>query len=342
MNYSVKIGQHDTPVAVEMGQTILEAALAQGVPYPHGCRSGNCGACKSRLISGDVEMSPHSEFALTGEEKAQGLILACRAVPWEDVEIEWLGEDEVIAHPLRKLTCRVASVDTMTHDIKRVRLDVLAGGPYLFSAGQFASVTFDGQPARDYSMANLPADPVLEFHIREVPGGAVSTYVQNSLAVGDEVRVEGPFGASWLRDTHRGPILALAGGSGLAPIKSIVEQALSLGMEQDIHLYFGVRDERDLYLEDHFEDLCAKYPNLTFTPVLSDPSGTTARRPGFLHEAVKRDFDDLDGAKVYLAGPPPMVEAASLLAQELGLRQADIHADAFYTEAEKAELEKQE
>lgn len=342
MSYSVKIGQHDTPVAVEMGQTILEAALAQGVPYPHGCRSGNCGACKSRLISGEVDMSPHSEFALTDEEKAQGLVLACRAVPWEDVELEWLGEDDVIAHPLRKLTCRVASVDSMTHDIKRVRLDVVAGGPYLFSAGQFASVTFDGQPARDYSMANLPSDPILEFHIREVPGGAVSAYVQNSLAVGDEVRVEGPFGASWLRETHRGPVLALAGGSGLAPIKSIVEHALAQGMEQNIHLYFGVRDERDLYLEDRFDDLCAKHANLKFTPILSDPSGATGRRTGFLHDAVRQDFDDLDGAKVYLAGPPPMVEAASLLARELGLQQTDIHADAFYTEAEKAELEKQE
>jgi CDP-4-dehydro-6-deoxyglucose reductase/ferredoxin-NAD(P)+ reductase (naphthalene dioxygenase ferredoxin-specific) len=339
MGFTVSIGNCGAKIDVEMGQTILEAAIRAGLPYPHGCRSGNCGACKSRLIGGDVEMSPYSEFALTEEEKASGLVLACRSVPWSDAEIEWLGEDESVAHPLRKLVCRVVALDAMTHDIKRLRCAVVAGGPFVFSAGQYCAVTLDRLPARDYSMANLPDDAVLEFHVRHVAGGATSRYVAERLAVGEEIRVEGPYGTSWLREAHRGPILALAGGSGLAPIKSMVERALQLGMQQDVHLYFGVRDERDLYLEDHFIGLTRTHPNLSFVPVLSEPSRPTARRTGFVHEAVAADFAGLDGFKAYLAGPPPMVEAATKLLQGRGMRRQDIHADAFYTEAEKAELE---
>lgn len=340
MTNTVKIDQWERPVVVEIGQTILEAAIAQGVPYPHGCRSGNCGACKSRLVAGEVEMSPYSEFALTAGEKDQGLVLACRSVPWDDVEIAWVGEDETVAHPIRHLTCRVTAIDDVTHDVRRVRLDVAAGGPFTFSAGQYATVTFADRPPRDYSMANTPDDAVLEFHIRHLPGGTSSAYVADRLELGEDVRVEGPYGTSWLREAHRGAIVALAGGSGLAPIKSLVERALALGMAQDIGLYFGVREERDLYLEDHFLALAATHPNLSFVPVLSETAaGRTARRTGFVHQAVAADHDELDGCKAYLAGPPPMVEAATVMLLERGMRREDIHADAFYTEAEKANLE---
>ena len=339
MTVSVTIEQAEEPIAVEMGQTILEAAISQGVPYPHGCRSGNCGACKSRLISGDVEMSPYSEFALTEEEREQGLILACRAVPWEDAEVAWLGEDETVHHPIRRMTCQVAALDDMTHDIKRVRLDIADGGPFSFSPGQYCSVAFADLAPRDYSMANTPDEERIELHVRHVTGGASSAHVAEHLAVGEEVAVDGPFGTSWLREAHRGTIYALAGGSGLAPIKAMVERALDLGMAQDIRLYFGVRDERDLYLEDHFTQLCARHTNLAFVPVLSEPSGTTGRRTGFLHDALAADIGGLDGCKAYLAGPPPMVEAATALLLERGMRRDDVHADAFYTEADKAGLE---
>ena len=339
MTVSVTIEQAEEPIAVEMGQTILEAAISQGVPYPHGCRSGNCGACKSRLISGDVEMSPYSEFALTEEERDQGLILACRAVPWEDAEVAWLGEDETVHHPIRRMTCQVAALDDMTHDIKRVRLDIVDGGPFSFSPGQYCSVAFAGLAPRDYSMANTPDEERIELHVRHVAGGASSAYVSERLAIGEEVSVEGPFGTSWLREAHRGTIYALAGGSGLAPIKAMVERALDLGMAQGIRLYFGVRDERDLYLEDHFAEMCSRHTNLAFVPVLSEPSGATGRRTGFLHHALAADIGGLDGCKAYLAGPPPMVEAATALLLQRGMRRDDVHADAYYTEADKAGLE---
>jgi ferredoxin-NAD(P)+ reductase (naphthalene dioxygenase ferredoxin-specific) len=339
MSFRVTCLQFDEPFAVEMGQTILEGALARDLPYPHGCRSGNCGACKSELISGEVEMTPYSDYALSEDEKAGGLILACRAVPWSDCEVKFLEADETVVHPLRHLQCRAVEVASVTHDIRRIRFEILSGGPYTFSAGQYASLEFPGLPPRDYSMANRPGEPVLEFHIRLVPGGAVTPYVSQKLKIGDTVKIIGPYGTSYLREKHTGPIVALAGGSGLAPIKSIVETALlDLGSRQPLHLYFGVRDERDLYLEQHFTDLAAANPNLTFVPVLSEPSGTTTRRTGFLADAVRKDFGTLDGAKAYLAGPPVMVETAVRALEAMGVRKQDCHADAFYTEAEKAAL----
>jgi naphthalene 1,2-dioxygenase ferredoxin reductase component len=336
MTFKIHIAQPDQTIEVPTGATILWSALDAGIGYPFGCQSGNCGACKSHLLKGEVTMEGYSEFALSDEEKARGLILACRAVPWEDCEVAWLEEDDLLVHPRRILACKVVGLDDATHDIKRVRLAVESGGPFDFSAGQFASVTFEGCAPRDYSMANVPGDPVLEFHVRRSAGGTTSAYVAEKLALGDSVRVEGPFGASYLRESHRGPIVAVAGGSGLAPIKSIVERALAKAMPQHIYLYFGVRNERDLYLHDHFAALARKHDTLHFTPVLSDdPNGRY--RTGLVHEAVAADFDEFDGCKAYLAGPPVMVEAATKLLERRGMRRLDIHADAFYTAAEMAE-----
>ena len=335
MTFKVRIAQADRAIEVPTGGTILEAALDAGVGYPFGCQSGNCGACKSHLVKGEVTMEGYSEFALSDEERARGLILACRSVPWEDCEVAWLEEDDLIVHPRRVLACKVVGLDDATHDIKRVRLAIEAGGPFDFSAGQFASVTFEGCAPRDYSMANVPGDPVLEFHVRRSQGGTTSSYVAEKLKPGDSVRVEGPFGASYLRETHRGPIIAVAGGSGMAPLKSIVERAIQKEMPQHIYFYFGVRSERDLYLHDHFATLAEKHPRLHFMPVLSEGDGG-GLRTGLVHEAVAADFDELDGCKAYLAGPPVMVEAATKLFEQRGMRRIDVHADAFYTAAEMA------
>ncbi|MFO1349513.1 MAG: 2Fe-2S iron-sulfur cluster-binding protein [Gammaproteobacteria bacterium] len=335
MSFTVNVRQFAEPLRVEVGATVLEAALAQRLPYPHGCRSGNCGACKSRLYQGEIELAPYSRYALTDAERAAGLILACRAVPWSDCEVAFLDADEFAVHPLRRLDCRVSHLDRMTHDIMRLQLVIEAGGPFSFAVGQYATLGFDGCAPRDYSMANQPGGDVLEFHVRALAGGSVSRYVHDGLRIGARVAVAGPYGMSYLRESHTGPILALAGGSGLAPIKAIVERALALGMSQDIRFYFGVRDERDLYLEDHFLALAERHPNLHFTPVLSEPSAPTTRRVGYLADVVAADGADLDGCKTYLAGPPIMVETCVTALKRLGMRAEDCHADAFYTEAEK-------
>jgi len=334
--HRVEIRQAGRAIGVPDGATVLDAALEAGIAYPHGCQSGNCGACKSRLLAGEVELAEHSEYALTAGERAGGLILACRALPQADCRVAWLELDETVQHPQRRLDCRVATVERATADIAILRLEMLRGGPFTFSAGQYAALTFAGQPARDFSMANRPEEALLEFHVRAMDGGAVSRFVHANVKAGDPVRVEGPLGLAFLRDLHTGPLVAAAGGSGLAPIKSIVETALKLGLRQPIRLYFGARDEGDLYLLAHFEALAAAHANLTFVPVLSEPAAPTARRTGWLADALAADFATLDGAKLYLAGPPAMVDTVSAAAVRLGVRPEDVHADPFYAAHELA------
>lgn len=335
MTQQVQIRQAGRSITVPENVTLLEAALAAGIAYPHGCRSGRCGSCKSRLVRGEVDLLDHSRFALSDEDKAQGLILACRAIPTTDGVVAWLGGDEEIpAHPSRLLQCRVSAIETLTHDIKLVRLALDADEPLAFSAGQYARLTFAGAPTRDYSMASAPDQPTLEFHIRRVPGGAATAHIHARLKAGDPVSLEGPFGASCLREQHAGPILCIAGGSGLAPVKAIVEAAIACGMKQPIHVYFGARSERDLYLVDHFEGLVQRHPYLSFTSVLSDAASGARGRSGWVTDAVAEDLGDLDGWKAYVAGPPPMVEAALRLGAARGLRPEDMHADVFFTPVE--------
>ncbi|CAB3634959.1 2Fe-2S iron-sulfur cluster-binding protein [Achromobacter pestifer] len=332
---TVDIRQARTRLPARDGQSILETALQNGIPYPHGCRSGRCGSCKSRLIEGEVEMLPHSRFALTNEEKAGGLILACRAVPKTDVAVAWVvAAGEAAPGPAQKLQGMVVSIDDLTHDIKRFRIRP-DGAALAFSAGQYADLGFGELPSRSYSMANRPGDPELEFHIRRVRGGAVSDYVHAFVKTGDRVALEAPRGASHLREYHGGPMLCVAGGSGLAPIKSIVETALAHGVRQAIHIYFGARTERDLYLVEHFEGLARQNANLFFTPVLSRAK-TTPRRQGIVTQAVADDLPDLANWKAYVAGPPPMVDAAMESAFARGLKAEDMHADVFFTPQDQA------
>jgi CDP-4-dehydro-6-deoxyglucose reductase/ferredoxin-NAD(P)+ reductase (naphthalene dioxygenase ferredoxin-specific) len=312
------------------GQTILDTALAAGVAYPHGCRSGRCGSCKSRLIEGEIDLLPHSRFALSEEEKANGLILACRAIARSDAAVAWLGDDDA-GPPSRRLVGVVTHVEDLTHDIKQVRMAPMDDDARLqFAAGQYAEVAFQGLPARSYSMANQQGGDSLEFHIRRVPGGLISNHVHGALQIGDKAELQFPLGSSFLRQHHSGPILCIAGGSGMAPIKSIVETALSHGMKQPIHVYFGVRAARDLYLVEHFQALVRQHANLTFTPVLSE-APSAQHRSGYVTEAVEEDLADLDGWKAYVAGPPPLVEAAMQIAFARRLGAEDMHADVFFT-----------
>ncbi|WP_281301026.1 MULTISPECIES: 2Fe-2S iron-sulfur cluster-binding protein [unclassified Iodidimonas] len=353
MNFTVSIKDRDEPISVEMGRTILDAAMLAGGPFPYSCRSGNCGTCKCRLLSGEVEMSPFSEFALSADEEKRGFILACRAVPWSDCEIELADEDDQMVHPMRDMACVVKAITPLTHDIIGLRLSILSGGPFTFTPGQFADVALPDQPARSWSMASQPDDDFLEFYVRILPDGRASRYLADHLQPGDQVRVKGPSGTAALREERRGPILAIAGGSGLSPIKSIIDRAAKLGWAEPVHFYFGVRDERDLYLVDHFEGLCAAHPHFHFTPVLSAPCDAVLkaaqRRFGLVTDIVKEDLPHLspsgtlEGFTAYLAGPPPMVEAAERLLPDLGIAPNAIHADAFYSEADlkKADLEKE-
>lgn len=355
MTHRLAITDWPEPVVVFPRETILDAILRAGVPISHGCRSGTCGACKARLVRGDVDLASHSIYALTARDRADGLVLTCRAYPTGDGEITRLGADEVAAHPLCRLECEVSDIEELTHAIRRIRLRVVKGGRFVFSAGQFASVSFAGQPPRDYSMANRPSDPLLEFHIRRVDGGASSVHATTELVVGDIARVDGPYGAGWLRESHTGAIIAVAEGSGLAPMKSIVETALAKGMGTSIHLYVTAHSERDLYMENHFRRLEQRFGNFTFSPMLERPSEIT-RRPGGTSSdkvVVKDDkpsevkahfgqYDDfvgslvpLDGhdpyiVRVYSAGSPDMVDALTRTMLTQGVQPGNIHAEPFH------------
>lgn len=235
-------------------------------------------------------------------------------------------------HPVREVALTVVAAEMVTADIRILRLS--PAEPFAFRAGQYANLSFGGLPGRDFSIASRPSDPVLEFHVRDHGTGA-SRYAVRQLRVGERVGLRGPLGSAVLQDGHAGPILAIAGGSGLAPMKSIVEEALARGHQAPVYLYFGARGEADLYGAGHFAALAARHANFRFVPVLSEPAGPTAHRTGYVGDAVAADFPRLEGFKAYLAGPPVMVESAAARLLANGMAGVDIHGDAFYTETDK-------
>jgi NAD(P)H-flavin reductase/ferredoxin len=321
--------QIERRLTVAAGQTILEAALAAGIPYPHSCTAGRCAACKSKLHAGEVTLKPHTRFALTDEEKAQGLILACRAIPESDVSASWLGEAPADA-PSPPQGAEVVGIEQMTHDIRRLTLKLDDRARFRFTAGQYLKLTVDGAPARPYSLANRPDEELIDLHIRAVPGGRTSSLIMSTLKAGDRVSVEGAFGSAYWRDAHEGPMIAVAGGSGLAPIKSIVETALAAGNNAPITIYFGARAARDLYLVEHFRELAARHAHVTYHAALSQEPAS-AWRNGFVSEAIAADHPSLSGAKAYVAGPPAMVDAVQAVLSARGVAPNDIHADSFFT-----------
>ena len=239
-------------------------------------------------------------------------------------------------HPSHHLRCQVAALEDVTHDVRIVRLEILDGRAFPFRAGQFAQVAFGDYPARDYSMASRPGEPDLEFHIRDMKTGGASGFVARELCIGDPVRVSGPLGRVVLDEHDAGPIVAVAGGSGLAPMKSVVETALEKAMTQPISLYFGARRRRDIYLDSHFAQLRIRYSNFEFIPIVEQAGDATNHRTGLVTDALSQDADKFQGALAYLAGPPAMIEAAATLLARLGLPEARILADPFYSDEEIA------
>jgi CDP-4-dehydro-6-deoxyglucose reductase/ferredoxin-NAD(P)+ reductase (naphthalene dioxygenase ferredoxin-specific) len=329
MKVTLRIRDIDAPIEAEMGTTVLAAALAADVPFKHSCQSGNCGACKCELIDGDIMVMPHSEYALTPEDAEDGFILACRSSMWGDTEVAFLND--LAIHPMRDLICTVTSHEKVTHDVAVIRAKIGEGGPYTFEPGQFARVTMPNGASRDYSMASQSGEDVLEFQIRRIEGGFASTYAFDSLSVDDELEIHGPFGSAWWRPSHEGTLLAIAGSTGLAPMQSIIETALKSQSPQTIHLYLGVREERDLYHLERMTALSDAHNNFSFVPVLSDVASHASYRTGFVTDAIRNDFESLEGAHVYMAGPPAMVEASVALAKSIGADGRNCHADVFFT-----------
>lgn len=333
-SHQIHIRETDETFTVAADEYILDAAIKQEVWFPRYCRNGVCGSCKTTLVAGDVDMDEYRVTALNEAEHDLNRILACRARPTSDCEIAFIPRDTMprFSHPVSAMAFVVRTIERATHDVTVLKLNAETGEPFVFTAGQYAEVSFDGIGSRGLSIASRPGDDDIELHVRSVDGGELGNYVANILKPGDPVTLNGPLGRAYLREVHNGAIIAVAGGIGLAPIKSIVDMALTAGLRQDIHIYLGFRDEADIYLEDHFKKMQERAPNVRVTIVLSEPSGATDRRTGMVADAIAEDLGPLKGPRAYLAGPPPMIDASLAVLQSIGVRRKNCFADQLFAD----------
>ena len=317
----------DRTLNVKAGANLLEVLLEHAVPVSYSCMSGRCGTCRCKVLKGKVLESGGHESKTPIVDSDQ-FVLACQTVLTEDCTIEIPEPDEVVVHPARIAKAKVTEISDLTHDVKQLRLQLQK--PLSYSPGQYVQLQFGPGMARPYSMAGLGIDGELEFHIRIVADGRLTQYIAQHLQIGASVRMTGPLGTAYLRRKHTGPMICIAGSTGLAPVLAIVRGALADGMRNPIHLYFGVRTDRDLYGEHWLQELAAVHPNLKIHVVITSGKESPGRRTGLVTDAVAADWKDLRSARSYVCGPPPMVEAATLLLKQRGLLREHIYADAFY------------
>ncbi|MDP3821045.1 MAG: 2Fe-2S iron-sulfur cluster-binding protein [Burkholderiales bacterium] len=315
-------------IRVDPGVNLLKALQDAQVPMSYSCMAGRCGTCRCRVLDGEVmDGGGEQRRPLDGE---QDFVLACQTYITESCTIEIPEPDEVVVHPARIVKATVAAIEDLTHDIKRLVLR--PAKPVEFSPGQYVQLQFTPEHVRPYSMAGLTGDGLFEFHIRLVPDGRVTGYIARDLKVGDAVKVSGPLGSAYLRRKHEGPMLCVAGGTGLAPILSILRGAAADGMKNSVHLYFGVRSPRDVYGMPWLEQLKREHPGLTVHVVVTSGGDPATQRCGLVTDAIEQDHPDLNGWRAYLCGSPPMVEAATVVARGRGIAAEHIYADAFYTQ----------
>lgn len=325
-------------------EAILAAGIRQGIGLPYGCKDGACGSCKCRKLSGTVTLGPHQSKALSAEEEAAGFVLTCCARAHSDVVLESRQVTEAGAFPIRKMPVRVAALTKLSHDVMRLRLQMPAGEPLQFHAGQYVEFILRDGARRSYSMANAPhtlAEPGtgLELHLRHMPGGKFTDHVFGAMKEKDILRVEGPYGSFFLREDSDKPLILLASGTGFAPIKAVLEHMAHKGIDRPATLYWGGRRPEDLYLDEWVREHQARMPHLRYVPVVSNavPEDDWQGRTGFVHRAVIEDFADLSGHQVYACGAPVVVDSARHdYVTECGLPADEFYADSFTTEADKA------
>lgn len=319
---------------VEENETVLDAAFRQGIALPHGCKEGQCSACKCVLTEGDVELKKYSTFALNEMERGQDYILLCRTLAHSDLDVELLNYDEEVLSksiPVREFTGAVTSVSALTHDIRR--LEISLEQPLKFWAGQYVDITLSGPETitRAFSMANSPSESQkLAFIIKKYPNGRFSSRLDGDLAVGTRVGIKGPYGTCFRRESRTGAMILVGGGSGMSPLWSIVHDHVSSGEVRPVYFFYGARTQADLFYLDCFAELSAKHPEFTFIPVLSHAADDTAWRgeKGFVHEVVGAHLrnaaygEDVD---VYACGPSPMIEALTPV-----LQMNDVEADRIF------------
>ena len=340
--WNLAVRPDDRIIDARPGETILDAGLREGLPMPFECRNGGCGVCKAKLLHGQVRLHPYQPSALTAADIAGGMTLLCCAEPLGDVEIEYQPQAGVKALPVRQYPAQVVQMELLTTDVMRLCLKLPDGGAMRFHAGQYINILLDDGAKRSFSFASAPpaggASDDIELHVRLVPGGRFTTRVFSAMKVGDIVRFEGPLGAFTLREDSDKPIIFVAGSTGFAPVKSMLEYAFRQKLARRMILYWGVRSRADLYLGSLAEQWAREHANFTFIPVLSAPlpEDHWDGRTGLVHEAILADFPDLSAHQVYACGSVQMVAAAQPAFVEHGIASADCFADAFHLAPQKA------
>ena len=342
MTFNVVVQPAGLAFEVVRDEAILPAAIRAGVGLPYGCRDGACGSCKSRLLEGRVIHGAHQAKALSAAEEQAGWILTCCATPQTDCVVEARTVAGAGEYPPLKMPARVASLARPAADVVVMKLQLPATMAFKYRAGQYLEFILRDGSRRSYSMANAPeqlgSPPAIELHLRHMPGGKFTDQVFATMKEKDILRVEGPFGSFFLREDSAKPIVLLASGTGLAPIKAIVEHLRAAAISRPATLYWGCRSQADLYQHDWALAAAAAMPNLRYLPVLSEarPEDAWQGRTGFVHQAVMADLPDLSGHEVYACGAPVMVEAAERdFVARCGLPAEAFYADSFTSEADK-------
>lgn len=328
MSVTVLIEPSGHQISVELGETVLEAALRQGVALAYGCRNGACGTCMGELLQGEVDYPSGKTNALDGQGPAACLL--CQAVPRGDLRCRVAEIGPGQAPPPRLLPCRVDRREQLAHDVVRIYLKLPEGQRLQFLAGQYLEFILRDGRRRAFSIANAPHDDAfIELHVRHVEGGAFTDHVFSAMEEKEILRIQAPLGSFTVREQSSRPLLFVAGGTGFAPIKGMLEHAFYAGLQRPMLLYWGVRSRRDLYLPDLPDRWAQEHPEFQFTPVLSEPDADWHGRRGFVHEAVLADHPDISEFDVYLAGPPVMVEAGRKAFEAAGLAREHMVSDAF-------------
>lgn len=338
MSYQVTLKNSGKAFTCSADETVLEAAMRQGINLPYGCKNGACGSCKGQITAGQVQHGDHSEKALSAAEETQGLALFCCAKPQTNLEIdvrEVTGAGDI---PIKKIPCRVASLERAAPDVVIVKLQLPATERFQFLAGQYIEFLLKDGKRRAYSLASAPHEEgPLELHIRHMPGGTFTDFVFGSNESGtmmkekDILRFEGPLGSFFLREDSEKPIIFLASGTGFAPIKAIIEHIRHQGIARPISLYWGGRRPHDLYHDAQCKLWAQELPNFQYIPVISDAlaEDAWAGRTGFVHQAVMHDFPNMSGHQVYACGAPIVVESA----RNEFVAQCQLPADQFFADA---------
>jgi CDP-4-dehydro-6-deoxyglucose reductase len=310
------------------GETLLDAADRAGHHLPHDCRFGSCGTCRVRLVSGSVV---YEEFppGLSEEEAAAGFALACQARPSSDVSLSPERRLAPCSPPSRHVA-RVTEVRTCGDKVTLLRLQLPEEAAGLaYRPGQYANLLLPDGSARSFSMACAPAGGQLEFHVRRVPDGRFSHHRMNAVQAGDTLALDLPLGGFCHHPEDYRPMLLVGTGTGLAPLKSILE---SLAGSEDcppLALYWGVRTEADLYLHDEISAWSAGFEDFQYVPVLSGAADDWAGRRGRVQQAVAEDFPDLSEHAIYLCGSPAMVNEARRAFLALNASIDHLYCDSF-------------